>query len=549
MKDSTGVRIIFFFIILLIKSASLYSQSPGWLWAKTAVSNGVDYINDVAIDAGGRILVTGGFENSSITFGSTVVSNAGYGDIFVAKYDASGNVLWATSAGGTDLDYGMGVTTDASGNVLVTGIYKSPTITFGTTVLTNSGDYDFFIVKYDGSGNVLWARSAGGPNMDYVNAIATNSAGDIIITGNYNSLSLTLGSTVLSNAGADDIFIVKYDASGNVLWANSVGGTGPDGGSGISTDFADNIFVSGGFESPSIIIGTTVLTNAGSSDIFTVKYNSSGAIIWANSAGGNNQEWALGNCTDADGNLLLTGYFLSSSLTLGTNVFTNAGDYDLIVVKYDTAGNVLWANTANGTSLDYGNSITSDMFGNVFITGAFTSSTLDFGATVLTGAGYYDFFVAEYDIGGNFVFAHSMGGTNLDYGTSISTDPAGNAIVTGGFASDSVFFGSNVLTNAGLWDIFIAKLDIESTPVEELNYPFNSFTVSPNPFTNQFKIIYSDPKEDIAIKLWDIYGSVIYDEKKVYNGDAIDTRKLASGIYFIELLNKSDHMVKKIIKQ
>ena len=132
-------------------------------------------------------------------------------DIFVVKYDANGNVLWAKSAGGTSHDIAYGISTDAGGNVLLTGDFYSPSISFGTTTLTSAspGASDVFVVKYDANGNVLWAKSAGGIFTDIGYDISTDASGNVLVTGYFNSPSISFGTTTLTNAGGADVFVVK----------------------------------------------------------------------------------------------------------------------------------------------------------------------------------------------------------------------------------------------------------------------------------------------------------------------------------------------------
>ena len=137
------------------------------------------------------------------------------------------NWQWAKSAGGTDHDDGQSVSTDASGNVYVTGWFQSQSITFGTTTLTNELDTNtgvyhtsMFIVKYDASGNVLWTKSAIGINSMSHLGISTNAIGNVYLVGSFTKPSISFGTTTLTKTG---IFVVKYDASGNVIWARSAG--------------------------------------------------------------------------------------------------------------------------------------------------------------------------------------------------------------------------------------------------------------------------------------------------------------------------------------
>ena len=143
------------------------------------------------MDLNGNLYITGYFDSPLLIFGSTTLTNAsqGQGDIFVVKYNASGNVLWAKSAGGWYIDVGNGIAVDANGSSYITGMFNSPSITFGNTVLTDSSGYfcgggqgcsDIFLVKYDSTGNVLWAQRAGGIDHDGGTGINLDANGIIL---------------------------------------------------------------------------------------------------------------------------------------------------------------------------------------------------------------------------------------------------------------------------------------------------------------------------------------------------------------------------------
>ena len=214
----TIALIAMFFSPLFWRGAGgeVFAQSPNYLWAKSAGGTSSDWGKSVATDASGNVFVCGVFESLSITFGSYTLTNASAssGDIFLVKYDASGNVIWAKSAGGTDDDYGYSVATDASGNTFVTGRFHSPSITFGSYTLTNAsaGSGDIFLVKYDASGNVIWAKSTGGTTEDKSSSVATDARGNCFVTGGFWSSSITFGSYTLNNAsaGKGDIFLAKF---------------------------------------------------------------------------------------------------------------------------------------------------------------------------------------------------------------------------------------------------------------------------------------------------------------------------------------------------
>jgi hypothetical protein len=222
------------------------------------------------------------------------------------KYNPNGTPLWARRMGGTGSDLANSVTTDSSGNVIVAGAYASATLNIfaanGIAIsftLNNSGSNDAFVVKYDSSGTPLWARRLGGTTGDNANSVSTDSSGNIVVAGVYNSNPLNIfaanGSTVsltLTNSGTSDAFVVKYDSSGTPLWARRMGGTGQDQANSISTDSSGNIVVTGYYSSSQLNIyaanGSTVsffLSNDGNQDSFVVKYDSSGTPLWARRMG------------------------------------------------------------------------------------------------------------------------------------------------------------------------------------------------------------------------------------------------------------------------
>ena len=195
-------------VLSFLFSLQTFSQSPSWLWAKSAGGTLNDPARSVTADASGNIIAVGYFFSPTITFGSTtliktVTTGSFIADMFIVKYDASGNVLWAKSAGGTSVDYARSVTADASGNIIVAGSFQSATITFGSTTLTDGE----FIVKYDTAGTVIWAESIGS------RSITSDASGNIIVARYFYGPTLTLGSTTLTNVDSTgntaDMYVAK----------------------------------------------------------------------------------------------------------------------------------------------------------------------------------------------------------------------------------------------------------------------------------------------------------------------------------------------------
>ena len=540
----------------MISILSVNAQTPNWQWAKSAGGTGSAFGLIVSTDAIGNVFMTGYFKSPTITFGTTTLTNAGSNDVFIVKYDATGNVLWAKSVGGAYDERGQSVSTDASGNVFMTGYFISPTISFGTTTLTNtyaSNLYsDFFIVKYDTSGNVLWAKSAEGAYDDSGQSVSTDASGNVFITGIYYSPTITFGTTTLTKTNPtnnySDIFIVKYDASGNMLWATSAeDGAFNDDGRSVSTDASGNVLIAGYFASPTITFGTTTLTNTNSSwDIFIVKYDSSGNVLWAKSAGGTAYDIGNSVSTDAIGNVFMTGIYYSPTITFGITTLTNANNVaDIFIVKYDASGNVLWAKSAEGTWYDLSYGVCTDVIGNVFITGAFYSPTITFGTTTLTNVNAAnDIFIVKYDASGNVLWAKSAGGTGYDEGYAVSTDASGNVFLTGNFGSPNINFGTTTLTNTdttgSFRDIFIAKLD-GTTGTNDIKNA--NIKIYPNPTNNIINIEGLTKNENNTIQIFDVQGKLVI-TKNISEKGTIDLSELNKGVYVIKIGEVAQRIVK-----
>ena len=218
MKNHSTLRFITLFILSILLCCNIYAQD--FQWVEQAGGTGYEHGEGIAVDINGNIYVSGNF-NGTATFGGIVLTSYGNEDIFVAKYDTNGNVIWAKNAGGLNSDRGRRIEVDSSGNCYVTGHFTG-TANFGSIVLTSNGDADFFIAKYDANGNAIWVRNGGGSGFDagYENSI--DGSGNIYVTGFFRGVA-TFGSTILTSYGDRDIFIAKYDDSGILLWVEQAG--------------------------------------------------------------------------------------------------------------------------------------------------------------------------------------------------------------------------------------------------------------------------------------------------------------------------------------
>lgn len=457
------------FILTVVLSGA--SRAQDWQWARSAGGSGGEYALDVAVDRSGNSYVIGQFSSSSVTFGGTTLLNANPGlyDIFVAKYDQGGNAVWASGAGGSLDDQGFSAATDSSGNLYVTGFFKSSSITFGSFTLTNAnaGTYDMFAVKYSPDGTAVWAKREEGTDNVQGRGVAADDSGNCYVTGEFSGPSITVGTTTLTNNGGADIFIVKYDGGGAVRWARGAGGGYNDEPYDMAGDGQGNSYITGQYSSLSMALGSDTLTNIGPNEngnIFLVKYDRGGNAVWARSAGGSSDDRGIKIAADRSGNTAVTGYFLSTTAAFGDSSVTNVGNKDFFVARYNGSGVLAWVRSAGGIEDDNGWGAAINDSGNCYVSGFFASPTMTIGGRVLTNAsaGHIDGFVAEYDAGGDVRWASGFGGSLTDYGYGLAIDGRENIHLAGQFNSASLPFGRRTLTNAqeGTFDMFIAKTGV-----------------------------------------------------------------------------------------
>ena len=544
------------FIALFCLPAGLtYSQSTEWLWAKGAGGPYDEMGVSAATDASGNVFVAGYFKSPSLTLGSITLTRTGNCNVFLAKYDAWGNVIWATSPPGTDYDIPYAVATDASGNVVVAGLFSSPVITFGSISLTNAGIEDAFVAKYDAAGKVMWAKRAGGADWDNAHGLAVDGSANVYLAGSFRSPSIIFGSITLTNtaAGIYDAFLVKYDSGGNVLWAAAAGGPGNNLPMSLSTDQWGNVFMTGSFTGSLMTFGSLTVANKGLDDLFIAKYNESGNVLWAKSEGGSREDNCYSVATDGAGNAYITGMFRSETITFGTiDLWNSAGWYpttDIFLAKYDGSGNVLWAAGAGGLQNDQANSVATDADGNVFFTGFFYSDTATFGSTILVNTNdHSDIFLAKYDPAGSNLWALRAGGTDNDNGNSVAADATGNIFMTGTFASPVITFGSDTLNNSGGGDLFLARLDENVTDIGEFVIS-ESLSLFPNPATNQITITSMHGAGDGTLTVFNPEGGQFLQQHLTGNVSPLDISSLPPGLYVVKLVGIQEVLVGKFMKK
>jgi hypothetical protein len=423
-------------------------------WAISLGGKEQDWGYSLARDSVGDVYVTGHFAGSA-SLGALAISSAGDSDVFVAKLSAAGQPLWVRSAGGPEDDGGCAIAVDGGGNAYVAGLFRGKA-SFGGTTLSSHGGDDVFVAKYSSSGQLLWARSAGGSGADWGWSIDVDPSGSAVVTGRFHGEAIfTSAVPPLVSKGESDVFVAKLSSTGQFLWATAAGGPAEDAGWGLALDGGGSAHVTGRFRGTASFGGTLLSSTKGSDDIFVAKLSPAGQILWATAAGGPAEDagWAI--ALDGAGNAAITGYF-NGEATFGTFAIAEQGQGDAFVAKISPSGQFLWATSAGGKKLDRGYGIATDPAASSYITGYFNQAAA-FGATTLSARGDWDIFVAKISPAGQFLWAGSAGGPGHERSSDIVLDGSGAALITGEH-SDQATFGETTLTSEGILDVFVWKM-------------------------------------------------------------------------------------------
>jgi hypothetical protein len=320
-----------------------------------------------------------------------------------------------------------------------------------------------------------WAKTAVSNGGNYAIRTCANSNGGVYVSGYFVTDTICFGTDTLfhTNNFGSDIFLAKYDAAGNVLWAKNFASGRAYGDADdydIAADGNGNVYFTAGLFIDSAVFGNFTLHNdtANSSytlsDVVVVKCDSSGNVLWAKVMGGKTNELPAGICVDNHNNVFVTGRFNSSSIPFGNTTLATSAYFDVFIIKYDSLGNEVWGKSASGNNWEFGRSLASDALGNIYVTGFFNSDILHFDNILLFNSALNidEFFIAKYDTNGNAIWAKKAVGGDDDAGEDVTVDDVGNIVATGYFRSPTLAFDNVILTNnfiAGYHEVFITKFD------------------------------------------------------------------------------------------
>lgn len=545
------------FICFVLVFLMYYSNAQSSrVWATYYGGPDYDLANCALTDSAGNSYIAG---NTNSTSGMTLggyqnTYGGGTYDAFLAKFDPSGNRIWATYYGNNNNDFASSLAIDPNGNIFLAGGTSSQSgiASGGFQNTYGGGSYDAMLIKFDANGNRMWSTYYGGTGWEEANGVATDPSGNVYLSGFTNSTNgiASGGFQNTYGGGTYDSFLVKFDSSGNRVWATYYGGPGSEGydGNNVSSDAYGNVFLSGWTSSTSGIASSGHQNNpGGATDLFLVKFNSAGNRLWATYYGGSGDEGGISNIlygknvvADPLGNVYLSGTTESTTdIASGGHQNTyGGGTYDCFLIKFDSTGVRLWGTFYGGSGDERGWGVATDVYGNAFLTGRSNSiSAIASGGFQNTNSGNYDAFIATFTPAGFRVCATYYGGSGGEWVYGPAIDATGN-IYLPGFTYSTSGIASGGFQNSfagGTYDAFLVKLT-SCAPTVSPEYVNSKFSIHPNPSSGHSTLQFSQPLSNATLTINNYYGQIV---KQLTNlsGQTITLSHddFSTGLYYVRL--------------
>ncbi len=434
----------------------LRAQVPQIEWQRSIGSYNSDNITTVLQTPDGGYMF-GGYSSSGIG-GNKTEDSRGLNDYWIVKTDAIGIEQWDRTIGGSGEDILQKILQTPDGGYLLAG--NSASGISGDKTVSSKGAWDFWLIKIDASGFVVWQKSIGGNSDDRLNSIVAKEDGGYLIGG--NSRSGISGDKTETGLGYDDCWLVKTDQNGNIEWDKSFGGDGNDDIAEICLTDDGNIIL--GADSESGISGNKSEVSVGMTDFWLLKIDYAGNIIWQNTIGGKKSDHVKSLGQTPDGGYIIGG--ISDSGIYGDKTEKSIGSTDYWIVKINSTGSVLWQNTIGGTGSDVLNELALTSDGG-FIASGFSQSGIS--GDKIEKIGYFDAWILKLDADGIIIWQKVLGGNDYDGANAVCQVADGGYIV--GAYSTSGISGNKTVASYGLGDFWIIKF-----------LPENLFCVLPETF-------------------------------------------------------------------
>ncbi len=535
------------FLILIIIINFSFSQEVEWEWVKQIGGLHDQSSMSIELDDQGNTYITGSFGYEIIFENDTLISQGEY-DAYLAKYDSSGNLQWVNQIGGAASDNGYDIAFDNIGNVYLTGSIGGFGFAFiGDTSVYANGNTDIFLAKFNNSGDLLWVETAGGnyfsensSNWDCGRSVSTDSENNVYITGSFIDTAYVENDTLFSYGGID-VFVAKYDENGELIWADNYGSAQTDNGSVIIIDNSDNLYIEGWFED-TISIADTVLILQDGMDNFLAKLNSDGEMIWIKTMGGSSAYiYYTSLALDNENNLYVSDYF-SGTININDTAITANQNIDFYLSKYDPNGTFQWIKQYFDVVNVLCYSLSIDANKNLYLTGSFTGELSFQNNVLLYPYGYSDIFMSKFDENGDFIWIISAGGIMNEMGRDVISNHD-DLYITGSFNDEVVFGNTSLISNSR--DAYIAKIKDLTLEINQIENEI-FLSVFPNPNNGNFSLQANGVNQGY-FKIRNINGQILLKRELNDIVEPINISNYPPGVYFVTIRTKNLAKTEKII--
>lgn len=481
------------------------------------------------------------------------------------------SVVWDVAYGGSYTDYAADIIVVQDSNFLVLSMPYS----IDGDVSDSHGGADFWLIKLDNAGQVIWKKAYGGPADEAASKIIPTNDGGYFLLGTTDSQD----GDVTSNYGASDVWLIKISEDGEISWQKTYGGTAADRGNSIAATSDGNFMIVGSTHSLDYDLFSA--GNHGSEDLWAFKINPDGEILWSKCYGGSNDDWAASIIPTSDGGGIIAG----GSRSTNADAINNHGLVDAFVLRLNTTGVIQWKKMFGNIGQDYNNDmVATDDGGAVLIN---TSNS-----PLQTNHGEYDIWGVRINSSGTILWQKCFGGTDQETGLGISKTSTGNFLFTGVarsingdlvgntnpnawmFCVDSggnllwqkpyggpesekfnkaieiadgefVVIGTNSLDYGNLW---VVRMSLLVTGSKDIATTLGQISITPNPAHDEIKILGTDFGENAFLTISAVDGSIV--RKQSLNPDQqVPISDLPAGMYVVTLTGRNGIRAGTFVKQ
>ncbi len=509
------------FYYLLFNVAITYGQ-PSILWQNAFGGFGNDYLFDLKVTSDGGVICGGA--SYSNTSGTKTQDSRGGADYWILKLDSSGSVEWEKTFGGSLEDYLFSIHQTSDGGYILGG--RSESDSSGDKTISCKGLKDIWIIKLDENGSIQWQQSYGG-NDDEILFSLQETWDHGYILGSYSKSNIS-GNKIENCIGSYDYWILKLDSIGNIIWQNTIGGSGLDALT-VIRQTSDHNYILGGYSNSQISGDKNQNSHGSSLDYWILKIDPTGNIIWQKTIGGDGLDELSSLIETNDGGYLLVGESLSN--VSGNKLELCRGLADFWIVKINFSGNIEWQRTLGGNNVDEPWAVIQTNDGNYLI-GGYSESNIS-GDKIEDSKGAEDIWLIKLNQLGSIMWQKDLGGSDMDELSALS-ETSQNELIYGGLSISNIS-GDKTINRIGLTDFWILKTDFDSGISNSISE--NEIIFYPNPFYSSL-FLNSNNFINTDLEIYNILGLKISEQKIIEKNQLIDLQYLTPGSYIFILKNQ-----------